>query len=48
MLMQFCFLRVVKAAFKEIVDKMAPRDWHTECNSNLDMEGLPEVVPVEG
>ncbi|KAF8462882.1 histidine phosphatase superfamily [Kalaharituber pfeilii] len=39
----FCTL----AAFKSIVDKMAPQDWRHECNSNLDKEGIPPVELLE-
>ncbi|KAI5805598.1 histidine phosphatase superfamily [Peziza echinospora] len=39
----FCTL----AAFKEIVDKIAPADWHAECLKNLDKDGIPPVELVE-
>lgn len=37
----------MKAAFKEIVEKMAPQNWKEECLRNIDKTGIPPVEEVE-
>ena len=34
-------------AFRQIVERMAPRDWKSECQQNLELAGLPEVELVD-
>jgi len=41
--LSFCTME----AFKEIVGKMAPKNWREECVSNLDKIGLPELERVD-
>ncbi|KAF8247060.1 phosphoglycerate mutase-like protein [Wilcoxina mikolae CBS 423.85] len=35
------------AAFKETIEKIAPKDWKKECHANLDVTGLPKVEEVK-
>ncbi|KAA8893656.1 histidine phosphatase superfamily [Sphaerosporella brunnea] len=34
-------------AFKETIEKFAPKDWKRECLMNMDKPGLPPVEPVD-